>query len=194
LSAVAALVVAAVLVAVWALARPGSAGAGSGTSDGAGAGAAGGGVAGDPGSGDPGSGGGVVDRGADPGAEQPAVGRGPLLAKGAVRIDSYVVRGRLLLVNYTSGVPECYGEVVVGEVQQRSDAVAVTLRAVLPAAPAEQCIDLAVTGTLAVVLRAPLGERWVLDGGFEPEVSVRRVTRTHAPPDIELDPGPTAEG
>ncbi len=180
LSALVALVVAAVLVAGWALAQRGSNGTGGGTA-GVGAGATGGGVAGDPGSGAAG-GGGSVDRGADPGADQPAVGRGPVLAEGAVRVDSYVVRDRRLLVNYTNGVAECYGEVAVGAVRERGDAVTVTLRAVPPVEPAEVCIDIAVTGTLAVELQSPLGQRWVLDGGFEPEVQVRRVRHPHGDP------------
>jgi hypothetical protein len=153
----AALVVAAVLVGGWWLTQP-RPGAGGGV------------AAGEPG---------PVDHAADPGNDQQAIGGGPVLDKGAVRVDSYVGRGQRLVVTYTSGVPECYGEVAVGEVEERGDAVVVTLRAVPPAEPAEQCIDLAVTGTLAIHLAAPLGDRHVLDGGFRPEVLVRPAERPH---------------
>jgi hypothetical protein len=190
LSAAAALVVAAVLVAGWWLAQPrsGAGGVGSGVGSGVD-----GGVAGDPGSVDPGAAGPASgdpeDRGAVPGRRQQAVGREPALVKGAVRVDSYVERGERLLLGYTTGVPECYGEVTVAQVREGRRAVTVALRAVPPAHPAEQCIDLAVKGTVAVDLSAPLGRRWVLDGGFEPAVLVRQAPRPH----LELDVAPGTE-
>jgi hypothetical protein len=110
------------------------------------------------------------------------VGRDPVLAHGAVRVDSYTVRGDRLLLNYTSGVPECYGVVALGPVEQRADAVTVGLRTVRPPDPPELCRDLAVTGTLTVDLQARLGRRWVVDGSFAPIVRVARVAEPYVTP------------
>ena len=99
-----------------------------------------------------------------------------------------MVQGDRVLLNYTTGVPECYGAVVVGPVREGRRSVTVTLRAVPPPQPADACIDLAVTGTRVVDLFRPLGRRWVLDGGFAPEVPVRQVTRPYE----RLDAGPAA--
>jgi hypothetical protein len=55
----------------------------------------------------------------------------------------------------------------------------------------ERCTDLAVTGCVTVELSAPLGQRWVLDGGFQPAVLVRDVSHPSPPtdcwPHVELD-------
>ena len=189
----AAVVVAALLLVVWwlgqppapssGLAAPGSSDpVGGSTGNGStGSSGAGGPVAVEPGEEDPGAG-----IAADP--VQPPIGRDPVLAEGAVRIDSFVVRGDRLLLNYTTGVPECYGEVALEDVQEHGDRVTVSLRSVLPADRAEVCIDLAVTATLAVDLREHLGERSVVDGSYDPIVLVARVQRPYAAP----APGTTA--
>ena len=180
----AAAVVAALLLTVWWLAQPpastssvGAAGPSDPVGGSTGSSGAGGPVVVEPGGEDPGTGGG----GADP--LQP-IGRDPVLEEGAVRIDSYVVRGHRLLLNYTTGVPDCYGEVALGDVQKLGDRVTVSLRSVPPADPAEVCIDLGVTGTLAVDLREHLGERSVVDGSYDPLVLVSEVQRPYAAPSI----------
>ena len=163
LSVVAALVVGAVVVAGWWLAQPGS-GAG-GTAGVASGRAAGGGTSGDPGPAGPAG-----------GDDQPAVGRDPGLVEQGVRVDRYAARGNRLVLRYTTGVPECYGEVEVAHVAEDDDAVTVTLVTVPPRKTAEACIDLAVMGKVAVQLATPLGERQLLDGAFEPAVLIRRAT------------------
>ena len=178
LSVVAALVVGAVVVAGWWLAQPRSgtahtAGVASGST-------AGGGTSSEPGDrGDAGSAGksaGKSAGGSAGGSEQPAIGRDPVLIDQGVRVDRYAVRGHRLVLRYTSGLPECYGEVEVARVAEEADAVTVTLVTVPPEKSADACIDLAVVGTVAVELAAPLGERQLLDGAFEPAVLVRRGT------------------
>ena len=104
---------------------------------------------------------------------QPAVGRDPVLQEDGVRIDGYSATRDGLVLRYTTGVPECYGEVEVARVEEAADAVAVTLVAVPPADAAQVCIDLAVVGTVPVELAAPLGQREVVDGAFTPAVPVR---------------------
>ena len=180
LSVVAALVVGAVVVAGWWFTQPrageGDTAAGSGDTAGVASGsAAGGGTSGDPGPAGPAG-----------GNDKPAVGRDPVLVEQGVRTDGYAVRGHRLVLRYTTGVPECYGEVEVAQVAEEDDAVTVRLVTVPPEKSAEVCIDLALTGTVAVRLAAPLGERQVLDGAFEPAVGVRRVT------DGQGVPGPGA--
>jgi hypothetical protein len=177
LSALAALVVAAMLLAGWWL-------GGSGGSDdrGAGAPASKGSVDGaDTGPGMPGP----SDTGPGGGAQHPPTPQRSRPVKGAVRIDSYVAAGDRLLVNYAHGVPECYGEVMLGSLREGPRSVVVTLRAIrrVEVAEAERCIDLAVTGTVTVELSAPLGQRSVLDGGFQPAVLVRDVSHPAPPTD-----------
>ncbi len=171
LSVVAALVVGAVLVTGWWLARPGSAGAGAGVAAGV---AAGGGTSQQPA--DPGGG-----SARDPGpadvrtGDEPALGRDPVLVQDGVRIDGYAVRGDRLVLRYTTGVPECYGSVAAPQVVEEAGSVTVTLVSLPPDDPADACIDLAVVGTVPVELAAPLGQRAVVDGAFDPPVRVRRV-------------------
>jgi hypothetical protein len=180
LSAAAATAVAVVLVVVWWLSQPSSARDAAGGGGGA---PAGGGSTGDHGLVERGSVGpdGPASSGSVHG--QPPIGRDPILVDGGVRVDSYVVRGNRLLVNYTSGVPECYGEVALGDVEENGHAVTVRLRSVPPTDPAEQCRDLAVTGTLIVTLRTPLEHRRVVDGSYEPLVLVAQVQRPYVTPD-----------
>ena len=180
LSVVAALVVGAVVVAGWWFTQPRS-GVGDSAADTAGVAsgsAAGGGTSGDPGPAGP--------AGPAGGDDQPAVGRDPVLVDQGVRVDGYAVRGHRVVLRYTTGVPECYGDVAVAQVAEEDDAVTVRLVTVPPRRTAEACIDLAVIGTVAVRLAAPLGERQLLDGAFEPAVLVRRAT------DGQGVPGPGA--
>jgi hypothetical protein len=172
LSALAALVVAAMLVSGWWVGQPRSTA----------------GVPGDQGS---------VDRGdAEPrvaardtgprgGAMHPPAPGEARLVKGAVRVDSYVAIGNRLVLTYTAGVPECYGEVMLGSLSEGPRSVVVVLRAVrrVELAQTERCIDLAVTGYLSVELSAPLGNRSVLDGGFRPAVVVPAVPHPSRPTD-----------
>ncbi|CAA9346991.1 MAG: hypothetical protein AVDCRST_MAG36-1706 [uncultured Nocardioidaceae bacterium] len=157
----AALVVAGLLLSVWWLAQPRAAGFGADP---------GGGTPGSPGAGTPASPGAEP---ADPSGEPP-VGRDPVLVEGGVRIDRYAVRGSTLVLHHTTGVPECYGEVALGDVEVGADAVTVTLRSVPPPEPAQVCIDLAVLGTTVVDLGEPLDGRAVHDGSFRPAVEVAR--------------------
>ena len=181
LSVLAALVVAAVLVGGWWLSRPGSAveggsSASAGTSGAPGTG--GGGSGSNPGTGDPGAG----KRGAGASDDRPAVGRDPVLVEHGVRVDGYAARGTRLVLRYTTGVPACYGEVGAPRVAEDADSVTVTLLREPPETPAEVCIDLAVVGTVAVELSAPVGRRSVLDGAFEPAVRVQRLSSMQVTP------------
>jgi hypothetical protein len=63
-------------------------------------------------------------------------------------------------VQFTSGTPACNG--VHATTSETADAVTVTLTGgSLPTQPRRMCIMLAVTGTLVVPLRSPLGDRQV---------------------------------
>ena len=73
--------------------------------------------------------------------------------------------GTRLALNYTTGVPECYGKVGVPMVEETSDDVTVTL----PKLPVKQradvaCIDIALSKSVDVLLSEPLGDRVVRDG------------------------------
>ena len=81
-------------------------------------------------------------------------------------IDSYFAYDETrLALNYTTGVPECYGKVGQPVVEETADAVTVTL----PKLPPEQkgdvaCIDIALSKSADISLEAPLGDREVRDG------------------------------
>ena len=81
-------------------------------------------------------------------------------------IDSYYAYDDTrIALNYTTGVPECYGKVGEPVVEETADAVTVTL----PKLPPKQrsdiaCIDIALSKSVDVVLDAPLGDRVVRDG------------------------------
>ena len=73
---------------------------------------------------------------------------------------SRVSNDRALAVQFTSGTPACNG--VHATTVETADAVTVTLTGgSLPAQASRMCIMLAVTGTLVVPLRSPLGDRQV---------------------------------
>jgi hypothetical protein len=79
----------------------------------------------------------------------------------AVESWSRVSNDRALAVQFTSGTPACNG--VHATTSETADAVTVTLTGgSLPTQPGRMCIMLALTGTLVVPLRSPLGDRQVL--------------------------------
>ena len=74
---------------------------------------------------------------------------------------SRVGNDRAVAVHFTSGTPACNG--VHATTQETADAVTVTLiGGSLPPVAGRMCIMLAVTGTLVVPLKSPLGDRQVL--------------------------------
>ena len=119
-------------------------------------------VPGSPGTGVPGSPGPDVPDGGLTPAPGPELPPGP----DTQAIDSYFAYGGTrLALNYTTGVPECYGKVGVPMVEETSDDVTVTL----PKLPVKQradvaCIDIALSKSVDVLLSEPLGDRVVRDG------------------------------
>jgi hypothetical protein len=85
---------------------------------------------------------------------------------GAIAVTSfYRYDARHLAVNYTNGVPECYGKAGVPLVVESAQAVVITI----PRIPAKStgdraCIDIAMLDSLDVTLDEPLAGRKVLDG------------------------------
>ena len=80
-----------------------------------------------------------------------------------IPVDSWsrVGNDRAVAVHFTSGTPACNG--VHATTQETTDAVTVTLTGgSLPPVAGRMCIMLAVTGTLVVPLKSPLGDRQVL--------------------------------
>jgi hypothetical protein len=67
---------------------------------------------------------------------------------------------RAMAVHFTSGTPACYG--VHAEVQETPDIVAVKLHAGTLPGGQRVCTMIAVPGTLAVGLQAPVGNRAVV--------------------------------
>ena len=96
-----------------------------------------------------------------------------------VRIDGFVREGGTrVALNYTTGVPECYGTLTTPEVLETSAAVTVTLTLRPPEQPPDEpCPELAMLGTVRVELGSPLGDRSVLDGSFAQPVRVSEVER-----------------
>ena len=156
----AALAVLAVVAALWQQ-RPGASGGDVGFAG-----------SGDSGQGSPPSAGTEPGAPGPPGVVEPAPA-GPTDGTGSGEVD----RGRIavtsfyrydathLAINYTNGVPECYGSAGVPRVEETADAVVVTI----PRIPAKQragraCIDIALLSSLDITLAEPLGERPVLDG------------------------------
>jgi hypothetical protein len=77
---------------------------------------------------------------------------------------SRVDNDRAVAVHFTSGTPACNG--VHADTQETADAVTITLTGgSLPPFAGRMCIMLAVTGTLVVPLKGPLGDRQVLSAG-----------------------------
>lgn len=162
----AALAVLAIVAALWQQ-RPGASGGDVGFAGG-----------GDSGQGSPPSAGSQPGSSGSPGVVQPEPagptdGSGNGSGAGSGGVD----RGRIavtsfyrydathLAINYTNGVPECYGSAGVPQVEETADAVVVTI----PRVPARNrtgraCIDIALLSSLDVTLAEPLGARPVLDG------------------------------
>jgi hypothetical protein len=79
-----------------------------------------------------------------------------------MQVQSWSRSGDGLMVNFTSGVPECFGVHV--DVEETPDTVTVELAGgSQPESVGRICIMLAVFGTVEVPLQSPLGERQVLD-------------------------------
>lgn len=163
----AALAVLAVVAVLWAQ-RPGAGGGDAGFASGGDSGQGSPPSAGvEPGS--PGSPGAIepvppVD-GGDGGAGGAGGGSGAVDA-GSIAVTSfYSYDATRLAINYTNGVPECYGKAGVPQVQESADAVVVTIpRTPVKNAGDRACIDIALLSSLDITLDAPLAGRPVLDG------------------------------
>lgn len=96
-------------------------------------------------------------------------------------VDGYFPRdARTLALNYTTGVPECYGKVGEPLVEETADAVTVTLPKLPPKSTRDVvCIDIALMKSVNVTLDAPLGDRAVRDGSRDGA----KVSRADAPYD-----------
>jgi hypothetical protein len=103
--------------------------------------------------------------GSPPASATPSPGSKSWIAH-RVRIDSYYASdARHLAINYTTGVPACYGHIRTPRVQESRTAVTVTLVRSLPKVPREvACIDMALVKSVRITLAAPLGDRVVRDG------------------------------
>ncbi|HSE70368.1 MAG TPA: hypothetical protein VLA97_06390 [Nocardioidaceae bacterium] len=150
---VSALAVLVLVAGVWWVAGPGSSG-------GDGSPAAGGGSSAQPGS--PGTG----VPGSPPGNQEPIKPAPTVRSPFAVPVESYFKYDeRRLALNYTIGVPECYGEVEQPVVEETEETVTVTLtRTEPPRSKDRACIDIALMKSVDITLAAPLGDRQVLDG------------------------------
>lgn len=166
---VAAAAVLAVVAVVWAQ-RPGASGGDAGV-------AAGAGDPGSPGAGSPPYAGSEPsarsepgDRGLDTPIPVPDLTVTPKPTASAPRhligINSYYrYDARHLALNYTNGVPECYGTAGEPRVEETPKAVVVTIPRV-PPEPADEnvaCIDIAVQLSVDITLEEPLGDRVVRD-------------------------------
>lgn len=158
---------------------------------------------GDTGAGDPGDpGGGGTDP--DQGAAEPAPGGSPeprtkpepepepeMTVDRGVRIDSYYPYSpRRLALNYTIGVPACYGRVTDPRVEASKEAVTVTLTASEPTRPGAVCIEIALQKSVDIELDRPLGDRELRDGAFAVPVVVPRAEAPYRQgPEPEDSPG-----
>lgn len=93
-------------------------------------------------------------------------GGGGDMDAGTIAVDSfYRYDGRRLALNYTNGVPECYGKAGTPLVEETADSVRVTIPRTPPTGGADTaCIDIALLSSVDVTLERPLGDRVVLDG------------------------------
>lgn len=155
----AALAVLAVVAVMWQQ-RPGSSGSDSGAAAG-----------GDAGQGAPPYSGSEPGSPGPPGGAEPSgPGAGPDgsgdVDAGTIAVSSfYRYDATHLAINYTNGVPACYGRAGSPQVEESADAVVVTI----PRIPAKQsgdraCIDIALMDSVDVTLASPLDGRKVLDG------------------------------
>ena len=85
---------------------------------------------------------------------------------GTQAVDSYFAYDATrLALNYTTGVPECYGTVGEPVVEETAEAVTVTLPKIPPKSTRDVvCIDIALVKSVDIELDAPLGDREVRDG------------------------------
>jgi hypothetical protein len=85
---------------------------------------------------------------------------------GSIAVTSfYSYDATHLAINYTNGVPACYGKAGVPRVEESAGAVVVTIpRTAVKSAGDRACIDIALLGSLDVTLEQPLAGRPVLDG------------------------------
>lgn len=99
----------------------------------------------------------------------PAPGPDVPPAAGMQAIDSYFAYDETrLAMNYTTGVPECYGTVGEPVVEETADSVTVTLPKIPPKQRGDiACIDIALSESVDVTLSSPLGDRSVRDGSRE---------------------------
>ena len=86
-----------------------------------------------------------------------------------VVIDSYYqYDADRLAINYTIGVPECYGEIGEPAVEETTRSVTVTLTRIPPKQNENvACIEIALLKTVDIELSSPLGDRLVRDGSFD---------------------------
>lgn len=119
---------------------------------------------------------------AEPGVDVGATDDEPAMSdENGVRIDGFVREGvSRIALNYTTGVPECYGTIDTPQVLETSAAVTVTLTLRPPEQPStDPCPDLAMLRTVRVELDASLGDRSVLDGSFVRAARVPEVRRSN---------------
>lgn len=125
------------------------------------------------GSSEPGSGGGSDGSpGSEPGVD-PSPDTGEPAPKQTnpmgVVIDSYYAYDAdSLAINYTIGVPECYGKIGEPVVEETARSVTVTLTRIPPKQDQDRvCIEIALLKTVDIELSSPLGDRLVRDGSFD---------------------------
>ncbi|MGN6578204.1 MAG: hypothetical protein ACTHKG_21225 [Nocardioides sp.] len=170
----AALAVLAVVATLW-MQRPGASGGDVGFADGGsgqGSPSYGGSTPGSAGSDEPAPDAPAVEEpwvpdvpvGSVPPAGTPSDGGG--VDSGTIAVDSfYAYDATHLALNYTNGVPECYGAAGTPRVEESADAVVVTIpRTPVRVDGKRACIDIAMLGTVDATLDAPLAGRPVLDG------------------------------
>lgn len=162
---IAAVTVLALVGGLWWLAGSGTDGDG-GATDGS---VAGGGSSGEPGGGgsEPGDRGSELP-GSPPADQQPPEPEPTMTNPRGVRIDSYYAYDeRRLAINYTIGVPACYGTIDRPEVTETRRSVTVTLTRIEPTGKDDvACIEIALLKSVDIVLSEPLGDRVVRDGSF----------------------------
>jgi hypothetical protein len=135
-------------------------------------------------------GGGSGSEPGSPGTVEPSVPQAPSepvptkTNPDGVMINSYYrYDARHLAINYTTGVPECYGTVGEPSVEETPDAVIVTLTSIPPKNSGDiACIEIALMESVDITLSSPLGDREVLDGSFD-----RSVVPPGAAPDSGQD-------
>lgn len=170
---VAALAVLAVIAVMWQQ-RPGA-------SDEVGAGSDGGGGAPPYAGVEPGSPGQGDDLTPQP-VEPPGDGGGVDADYGTIAVDSfYRYDETRLALNYTNGIPECYGKAGTPLVEETADSVRVTVPRTPPTGDGDTaCIDIALMASVDITLERPLGDRVVLDGSRD-DAKVKEAASPHDP-------------